>query len=125
MNIKERVNAPKEFLIEVCKELGYDEYRTDKINLVKDTPVGRIHITLVQDRSNSTKIEIHHDIIGIHRNQYPLKQFDGTPRKAWDAIQGRIYDKRMEKKEEKIKTFSMLGGDLQPNILVQDGDEWQ
>ena len=109
MKIHERVNAPQEFLIDVCKELGYTEYRTDKINFVSDTPVGRIHVTLIQDRDNSTKIEIHHDIMGDHLKDHYTKQYDGTPKKAWDEIQGRIYDKRMEKKEEKVRTYGLLG----------------
>jgi hypothetical protein len=100
MKIKERLKIPQAVLIEICKELGYEEFRNDKINFVRDTPVGRIHITLIKDRSNSINLEIHHDVLGDKPNDHYTKLSDCTPRKAWDEIQSKVYERKMQKKEE-------------------------
>ena len=107
MKIKERVKVPQEILIEILKDLGYEEYRTDKINFVRKTPVGRIHVTLIKDRTTSLMIEIHHDIFGSAAHDHYTKQIDGTPKKAWNEIQGKIYD-RILQKERQIHS-SLLG----------------
>ena len=96
MKIKERIKIPQEDMMEILKSLGYREYRTDKINFVRQTAVGRIHIILIKDRKNSILLQIHHDLIGGAGHDHYTRKMDGTSKKAWNEIQNKIYDLVLE-----------------------------
>ena len=98
MKIEETVNQSYEVLVEICKQLGYEEFRTTTVNLVKSTPVGRVHIVLrPTNKRNKTIISIHHDIFGDKEKDHYTKLSDGTARKVWDQIQNKLYDMKKEK----------------------------
>jgi hypothetical protein len=98
MKIQEIVNCPRDTMVEICKSLGYEEYRTHNVNFVKYTPVGRIHIILDPVQKTRTRISIHHDIQGsADAKDHYTRRYDGTARKAWDEIQAAIYFKRQQK----------------------------
>ena len=98
MKIQEIVNCPRDAIVEICKSLGYEEYRTDRINFVRYTPVGRIHIILDPVQKTRTRISIHHDIQGsADSKDHYTRRYDGTAKKVWDEIQTAIYLKRQQK----------------------------
>ena len=108
MKVQEIVNCPRDVIAEICKGLGYVEYRTDRINFVRDTKVGRIHIVLDPVQKTRTRISIHHDIVGGPINGHFIPQYDGTAKKAWDEIQVEIYLRR-QKKIPTQQTIMCLG----------------
>ena len=97
MKIQETINCPRDTIAEICKELGYREFRTDTINFVRDTPVGRIHIILNPVQNTRTRISIHHDITGVNQKDHYTRQYDGTAKKVWDEIQAAVYLKRQQR----------------------------
>ena len=97
MKIQEIVNCPREVVAEICKGLGYREFRTHTINFVRNTPVGRIHVILDPVQQKKTRILIHHDIDGDKHKDHYTKPYDGTAKKAWDEIQAQIYLRRAQK----------------------------
>jgi len=98
MKIDKIVNYPIEFVADCCRELKYDEFHTDLINFVRNTKVGRIHITINTANKKikkRTKIKIHHDLYGKNIKDHYTEIFDCTPKKAWKELESKIYEKKL------------------------------
>lgn len=98
MKINMIVNYPIELVAEICRELKYEEFHTDVLNFVKNTKIGRVHITLntaKKPRKIRTKISIHHDVYGDKDKDHYTIVHDGTAKKAWQDLEAKIYEKKL------------------------------